>query len=162
MIRPQFLALLAMFLVTVVLFNSVRQPIVIWLTVPFALIWVGCGLLIMGVPFGFFALLGILSLIGMVVKNGIILVEQTKLETEAGGKAQYDAIFDASVSRVRPVTLAALTTLLGMTPLLSNAFLESMAVTIIFGLSFATLLTLVILPVLYAIFYRGEHKAQPA
>ncbi len=156
------LALLAMFLVTVVLFNSVRQPIVIWLTVPFALIGVGCGLLFMGVPFGFFALLGILSLIGMVVKNGIILVEQIKLETEAGEKAQYDAIFDASVSRVRPVTLAALTTMLGMTPLVSNAFFESMAVTIIFGLGFATLLTLVVLPVLYAIFYRAEHKAQAA
>ena len=156
------LALLAMFLVTVVLFNSVRQPIVIWLTVPFALIGVGCGLLFMGVPFGFFALLGILSLIGMVVKNGIILVEQIKLETEAGEKAQYDAIFDASVSRVRPVTLAALTTMLGMTPLVSNAFFESMAVTIIFGLGFATLLTLVVLPVLYAIFYRAAHKAQVA
>ena len=155
---PLPLALLAMFLVTMFLFNSVRQPIVIWLTVPFALIGVGCGLLITGAPFGFFALLGILSLIGMVVKNGIILVEQIKLESESGDKAQYDAIFDASVSRMRPVTMAALTTMLGMIPLVFNAFFESMAVTIIFGLGFATLLTLIVLPVLYAIFYRTEHK----
>ena len=157
---PLPLAILAMFLVTVFLFNSVRQPIVIWLTVPFALIGVGCGLLIMGAPFGFFALLGILSLIGMVVKNGIILVEQIKFEAEAGEKAEYDAIFDASVSRVRPVTMAALTTMLGMIPLIFNAFFESMAVTIIFGLGFATLLTLIVLPVLYAIFYRTKHPPQ--
>ena len=159
---PLPLALLAMFLVTVFLFNSVRQAIVIWLTVPFALIGVGCGLLIMGAPFGFFALLGILSLIGMVVKNGIILVEQIKLETESGDKATYDAIFDASVSRMRPVTLAALTTMLGMIPLVFNAFFESMAVTIIFGLGFATLLTLIVLPVLYAIFYRAERRPRTA
>ena len=155
---PLPLAILSMFFVTVLLFNSVRQPVVIWLTVPFALIGVACGLLIMGAPFGFFALLGILSLIGMVVKNGIILVEQIKLEAESGDKAQHAAIFDASVSRVRPVTMAALTTMLGMIPLVFNAFFESMAVTIIFGLGFATLLTLVVLPVLYAVFYRTEHK----
>lgn len=155
---PLPVAILAMFLVTVFLFNSVRQAIVIWLTVPFALIGVGCGLLIMGAPFGFFALLGILSLIGMVVKNGIILVEQIKLEAESGDKAQYDAIFDASVSRMRPVTMAALTTMLGMIPLVFNAFFESMAVTIIFGLGFATLLTLIVLPVLYTVFYRMERK----
>ena len=92
------------------------------------------------------------------VKNGIILVEQIKLEIESGDKAQYDANFDASVSRVRPVTMAALTTMLGMIPLVFNAFFESMAVTIIFGLGFATLLTLIVLPVLYAIFYRTEHR----
>ncbi|WP_163836051.1 efflux RND transporter permease subunit [Spartinivicinus ruber] len=145
--------LLFMFLITVLLFNTTRQPIVIWLTVPLSLIGVVGGLLLLNKPFSFMALLGLLSLIGMLLKNGIVLVEQIKLEADSG-KNCYDAIFHASVSRVRPVCMAAITTMLGMIPLVVDAFFESMAVTIIFGLGCATLLTLIVLPVLYAVFYR--------
>ncbi|WP_299492778.1 efflux RND transporter permease subunit [uncultured Shewanella sp.] len=139
---------LAMFLITVLLFNSVRQPIVIWFTVPLALIGVVSGLLLFDAPFSFMALLGLLSLTGMIIKNGIVLVDQINLELSLGKEA-YQAVFDSSVSRVRPVLMAAITTMLGMLPLLNDAFFGSMAITIIFGLGFASVLTLIVLPVTY-------------
>ncbi|RLV58460.1 efflux RND transporter permease subunit [Parashewanella curva] len=144
---------LVMFLITVLLFNSVRQPLVIWLTVPLSLIGIVAGLLLFDAPFSFMALLGLLSLTGMVIKNGIVLVDQINIELESGKNAYY-AVMDSAVSRVRPVLMAALTTMLGMLPLLNDAFFGSMAVTIIFGLGFASVLTLIILPVLYTIFFR--------
>lgn len=139
---------LVMFIITVLLFNSMRSAFVIWACVPLAIIGVSFGLLIIGVPFGFMALLGFLSLSGMLVKNCIVLVEQIKLEL-AEGQAAYDAVFHSAVSRVRPVSMAAITTILGLLPLLSDDFFASLAVVIMFGLGFATVLTLVFLPVLY-------------
>ncbi|WP_213865550.1 efflux RND transporter permease subunit [Vibrio crassostreae] len=147
---------LIMFLITVLLFNTIRQPLAIWLTVPLALIGVSAGLLLMNIPFSFTALLGLLSLSGMIVKNGIVLVEQINIETDQGSNLSH-AIVDASVSRVRPVCMAAITTMLGMVPLVFDAFFQSMAVTIIFGLGFATLLTLIVLPVIYALLYRVSY-----
>ncbi len=147
------LGFLAMFVITVLLFNSLRAPLVIWATVPLALIGVTVGLLLLNKPFGFMALLGLLSLSGMVLKNGIVLLDQINTEMHSG-KDPYQAVFDSGVSRVRPVSMAAITTILGMLPLLGDAFFESMAVTIMFGLGFATILTLVIVPVLYTMFYR--------
>ncbi|MEC4725539.1 efflux RND transporter permease subunit [Shewanella sp. D64] len=144
---------LAMFLITVLLFNSIRQPLVIWFTVPLALIGVVCGLLIFDAPFSFMALLGLLSLTGMIIKNGIVLVDQINLELSSG-KDPYRAVVDSSVSRVRPVLMAAITTMLGMVPLLSDAFFGSMAITIIFGLGFASVLTLIVLPVTYTLAFR--------
>ncbi|MEE1673204.1 efflux RND transporter permease subunit [Agarivorans aestuarii] len=143
---------LFMFIITVFLFNSIRQPIVIWLTVPLAVIGVAVGLLATNSAFSFTALLGVLSLSGMVLKNGIVLMDQINIETHSG-KDQYQAVVDSAISRVRPVSMAALTTILGMMPLVFDAFFGSMAVTIMFGLGFATVLTLVIVPVLYALFY---------
>jgi multidrug efflux pump subunit AcrB len=145
---------LAMILVTVVLFNSLRQPLVIWLCVPLALIGVTLGLLSTGQPFGFMALLGFLSLMGMLIKNAIVLIDQINIE-EAEGKELLTAIIDAGVSRLRPVAMAALTTALGMIPLLMDAFFASMAITIIGGLMFATVLTMVVVPVFYAMFYKA-------
>jgi multidrug efflux pump subunit AcrB len=149
------LGYLTMFIITILLFNSVKSPLVIWTTVPLALIGVSVGLLVMGAPFSFMALLGLLSLSGMLVKNGIVLVDQINLELSQG-KQPYKAVFDSAVSRVRPVAMAAITTILGMIPLLFDAFFESMAVTIMFGLGFATLLTLIVVPVLYTIVYKIE------
>lgn len=148
---------LAMFLITVFLFNTIRQPLAIWCTVPLALIGVVTGLLVLNTPFSFMGLLGLLSLSGMLIKNGIVLVEQIKLELEEGWE-EHEAIFHASVSRLRPVCMAALTTMLGMIPLLFDAFFKSMAVTIIFGLGFATVLTLVVLPVIYSLLYKINFK----
>ena len=145
---------LAMILVTIVLFNSLRQPLVIWLCVPLALIGVTVGLLSTGQPFGFMALLGFLSLMGMLIKNAIVLIDQINIE-KTGGKALLTAIIDAGVSRLRPVAMAALTTALGMIPLLMDAFFASMAITIIGGLIFATVLTMVVVPVFYAMFYKA-------
>ncbi len=149
---PSFV--LIMLLITIILFNSLKQPAVIWLNVPLAVIGVTVGLLVTGQPFGFMALLGFLSLSGMLIKNAIVLVDEINLQLSEG-KELSDAIVDSGASRLRPVAMAAATTALGMIPLLLDAFFISMAVTIIFGLLFATVLTMVVLPVFYAIFYRA-------
>ena len=147
------LGYLVMFIVTVLLFNSSRDALVIWACVPLAIIGVTTGLLLVQAPFGFMALLGFLSLSGMLVKNGIVLVEQIRLEL-SDGKAPYVAVFDSAVSRVRPVAMAAITTILGMIPLVADDFFASMAVVIMFGLGFATILTLLFLPLMYCSIYR--------
>ncbi|MFH0271491.1 efflux RND transporter permease subunit VmeI [Vibrio jasicida] len=144
---------LFMFLITIFLFNSIKEPLIVWLTVPLALIGVTTGLLALNTPFGFMALLGFLSLSGMVLKNGIVLLDQIEIEMKSGKEA-YDAVVDAAVSRVRPVCMAAITTILGMIPLLPDIFFKPMAVTIMFGLGFATVLTLIVVPVLYRLFHR--------
>jgi multidrug efflux pump subunit AcrB len=147
------LGYLSMFIITVLLFNSVRKPLVIWSTVPLAIIGVTAGLVIFQAPFSFMALLGLLSLSGMLIKNGIVLMDQINLELDSG-KDPYQAVFDSGVSRVRPVSMAAVTTILGMIPLLFDVFFKSMAVTIMFGLGFATVLTLIVLPVIYCLFFK--------
>ena len=121
------------------------------------LIGVAFGLLVTNTPFTFMALLGFIALVGMMLKNGIVLVDQINLEINEG-KELYNAIFDSAVSRVRPVSMAMITTVLGMIPLLFDAFFKSMAVTIMFGLGFATVFTLLIVPVMYSILYRVKYK----
>ena len=99
------------------------------------------------------ALLGLMSLAGMLIKNAIVLIDEIDTQL-AGGKEPFQAVVDSGTSRLIPVSMAALTTILGMIPLLKDAFFIAMAVTIMFGLGFATILTLVVVPVLYAIFFR--------
>ncbi len=146
---------LVMFLVVVALFNALRQPIVIFLSVPLAIIGVSAGLLVTRQPFGFMALLGFLSLSGMLIKNAIVLIDEIEAQKGKGGPP-LRAILDSGVSRLRPVAMAAVTTALGMIPLLPDAFFVAMAVTIIAGLMVATLLTMIFVPVLYAIFFGVE------
>jgi len=150
---------IGMILITIILFNSLRQPLIIWLIVPLAVIGVTLGLLVTKQPFGFMSLLGMLSLSGMLIKNAIVLVDEINFQLSEG-KELLPAILDSGTSRLRPVAMAASTTALGMTPLLFDAFFVSMAVTIIFGLLFATVLTMVVLPVLYAIFFRARPERQ--
>jgi multidrug efflux pump subunit AcrB len=148
---------LVMFVITVLLFSSMRDALVIWACVPMALIGVTLGLLSVNVPFGFLALLGFLSLSGMLVKNGIVLLDQIKLELSQG-LAPYQAVYDSAVSRVRPVSMGAITTILGMLPLVTDDFFASMAVVIMFGLGFGTILTLLFLPLMYCSIYRIPSK----
>jgi multidrug efflux pump subunit AcrB len=148
-----------MVLLVVILFNSIKKTLIIWLTVPLSIIGVTAGLLMFNQPFGFMALLGLMSLAGMLIKNAIVLIDQIDLEMKSG-KVPFQAIVDSGVSRLIPVSMAALTTILGMTPLLQDAFFISMAVTIMFGLGFATILTLIVVPVLYAIFYKVRYEAE--
>jgi len=147
------LGFLVMFIISVLLFGTVREPLIIWLIVPMAVTGVVVGLLSTDMPFGFMSLLGFLSLFGMLIKNAIVLLEEIKLQNEERGD-HYTALIEASISRLRPVLLAAVTTVLGMAPLLSDAFFAGMAVTIMGGLTFATVLTLIAVPVLYALLYR--------
>lgn len=151
------LFLLAMVLIVIALFNALRQPLVVWSVVPLSLIGVTFGLLLTGQPFGFMALLGFLSLSGMLIKNAIVLLDEIELQKQAG-KALYPAIVESGVSRLRPVSMAALTTVLGMIPLLLDAFFIAMAVTIIFGLAFATVLTMIVVPVLYALLFGADRE----
>jgi len=148
---PVFLGM--MVLITIGLFNSLRQTAVIWLVVPLATIGVTVGLLSTQQPFGFMAMLGFLSLTGMLIKNAIVLVDEINLQSKED-KPAVEAITGAAVSRLRPVAMAAATTILGMAPLFPDAFFVSMAVTVAFGLGFATILTMVVVPVLYATIYR--------
>jgi multidrug efflux pump subunit AcrB len=144
---------LMMILICIILFNSLKKPLVIFLTVPLAMIGVTVGLLVTKQPFGFMALLGLLSLIGMQIKNAIVLMDEINAQIGAG-KPALTAVVESGVSRLRPVSMAALTTVLGMIPLLVDPFFVSMAVTIMFGLTGACALTLVIVPVFYAILFR--------
>jgi len=142
----------AMVLTVVILFNALRQPLLIWLVVPLSFIGVVVGLLVTNSALEFMAILGVLSLSGLLIKNAIVLVDQMDLEIREG-KPRHDAVIDSAASRVRPVMMGSLTTVLGVMPLFLDAFFAAMAVVLVFGLTFATLLTLVVVPVLYAIFF---------
>ncbi|WP_306151986.1 efflux RND transporter permease subunit [Roseovarius sp. MMSF_3281] len=152
-------SILIMVLISVLLFNALRQPLIIWLLVPMSVNGVVLGLLGTGLPFTFTALLGLLSLSGMLIKNGIVLVEEIDL-VRAEEPDLDRAIESASVSRLRPVMLAAATTILGMAPLLGDAFFVSMAITIMGGLAFASILTLIAAPALYRILFQGDAQGK--
>lgn len=146
------LCILGMFLIVVWLFDSFRRPLIIFMTVPLSLIGVTAGLLLTGLPFGFMSILGFLGLTGMLIKNAIVLIDQIEQDL-ALGVEPYKAVLDSSVSRMRPVLMASGTTILGMAPLLFDAFYAAMAATIMSGLFAATFLTLVIVPVAYTKIY---------
>jgi multidrug efflux pump subunit AcrB len=148
-----------MLLITILLFGKLRQTAVIWTIVPMSIIGVSLGLLFTGLAFSFTALLGLLALSGMLIKNAIVLVEEIDVQ-KAEGLPQKEAIIKASVSRLRPVILAAGTTILGMIPLLYDGFFAAMAVTIMAGLGFASVLTLIGVPVLYHTYLRKERVAE--
>ncbi|KAB7686469.1 efflux RND transporter permease subunit [Plesiomonas shigelloides] len=147
-------AFVIMFIITVLMFSSLKNAVAIWLTVPLAMIGVTFGFLLTGIPFGFMALIGLLSLSGMLIRNGIVLVEEIGLQRKE--KPFKEAVIYAAASRMRPILLTAFTTVLGLIPLLSDAFFQSMAVVIMFGLGFATVLTLLILPVIYSCFNKPD------
>ncbi len=147
--------ILMMIVMVVLLFNSLRQTLVIWLIVPLGIVGVTIGLLGTGLPFGFLALLGFLSLIGMIIKNSIVLIDEINSGT-GEGRGIYDAVISSAVSRLRPVSMAAATTVLGLAPLFPDPFVNSLAVTVAAGLTFATVLTMVVLPVFYSIIYKAK------
>ena len=139
-----------MFFITVLMFGALRQAIVIWLTVPMILCGVALALLVSNLPLTFPSMLGVLSLAGMLIKNSIVLVDEIDRRLAEGEKT-IQTMQIASISRLRPVMLAALTTIFGMSPLLTDDFFREMAVCIMGGLSFATIITLVAVPVFYRI-----------
>jgi multidrug efflux pump subunit AcrB len=146
-------AVVVIAIIMVALFNALLPPLVIVLVVPFSIIGVTAILLPTQTPFGFMALLGAMSLIGLMIKNAIVLIDEISAN-KALDKSPYDAIIDAGVSRLRPVLLGAGTTILGVMPLLQDAFWVSMALTIMSGLTFGTVLTMILVPVFYATLHR--------
>ncbi len=153
-IRTAFpFCLLGMFLVVVWLFNSIRKPLIIFLTLPLSIIGVTIALVVTQLPFGFMAILGFLGLSGMLIKNAIVLIDQIDIDLREG-KPAYKAVLDSGVSRLRPVVMAAGTTILGMTPLIVDPLYASMAASIMGGLFAATFLTLFFVPIFYCMFFR--------
>jgi multidrug efflux pump subunit AcrB len=148
-----------MVLIVLVLFNSIKKTLIIWLTVPLSLIGVTVGLLVFRQPFGFMALLGLMSLSGMLIKASIILIDEVDTLLDKGA-SPFHAVINAGASRLIPVSMSSATTMLGMIPLFTDAFFISMAVTIVFGLGFATVLILIVVPVLYAIFFRVQAQEE--
>lgn len=145
-----------MVLVLMFQFNSYRKTLLVLVTVPLGIIGVTAGLLASSQPFGFMALLGVMSLSGMIIRNAVVMIEQIDLEQQRQSN-RYNALVDAAVSRIRPIILTTLTTVLGLLPLaLSGPFWAPMAIAIMAGLSVSAILTLVFVPVGYAMFYKVE------
>jgi multidrug efflux pump subunit AcrB len=147
---PYFLAI--MVFICVCLFNSIRSTVLMWLIMPLAISGVTAGLLLTGMPFTFMALLGVLSLGGELIKMQIVVLSKIRAEIDQG-KTFYKAILDGATTKVRPVCMVVFTTVLGMIPLLKDPFFGAMAVCIMFGLSIAAVLSLIVTPVLFAIFF---------
>ena len=142
-----------MFVTLLFLFRSYRKPIVILLMLPLIFIGIVLGLVVLGKSFDFFSILGLLGLIGMNIKNAIVLVDQIDTET-AAGKAPREAVISATTTRIVPVAMASGTTILGMLPLLFDAMFGGMAATIMGGLLVASALTLFVLPVAYCAIHK--------
>ena len=151
------LAFLLLVVILVALFGNFRQPIIILCVLPLSLIGVAVGMLLTGFDFGFFPIAGWLGLLGMIIKNVIVLIDEINVQ-HGNGVDLYTCIVEATVVRTRPVLMAATTTIFGMVPLLFDIAFGGMAATIIFGLTFATLLTLFVTPALYAIFYNVKEN----
>lgn len=155
-------AIVLMIVILISLFKDFKKPAIILFCLPLAAIGIVAGMLVSGKDFGFVAIVGALGLIGMMIKNGVVLLDEISLQVE-NGKDQLTALLDSSSSRFRPVMMASLTTILGMLPLLTDDLFGSLAVTIMGGLLVGTVITLVFIPVLYALFYPsrkgGKHRS---
>lgn len=150
------IAIVLILAILIALFRDFRKPLMILLCLPLAITGVVAGMLLAGKEFGFVAIVGALGLVGMMIKNGVVLVDEVDSQIRSG-KDPFLALLDASTSRLRPVFLAAMTTILGMIPLVNDDMFGALAVTIMGGLFIGTIITLVILPVLYSLFFRIRH-----
>ena len=146
-------AIVVMLLILVALFNGFKPMLICMLVIPFVMIGITSGLLLTGTPFGFIALLGAMSLSGMMIKNAVVLLDEVNANL-GRGMSRYDAVVEAAVSRLSPVINAAGTTVLGVLPMLQDVFWVALAVTIFFGLIVGSLLTMVMVPTLYALLYK--------
>lgn len=152
-------ASILMFVILVALFNAYRQPIIIFVTLPLASIGIIWSLLLLNKPFGFMAIVGMICLSGMIIKNGIVLMDQIELERQRGRK-MADAIKAATLNRTMAISMAALTTVLGMVPLLTDQLFDQMAATIIGGLVAASVLSLFVMPAMYRLCFAKEEKQE--
>lgn len=151
------IAIILMIAILIMLFRDYKKPLIILCCLPLLLIGVVFGMLISGKMFGFVAIVGVLGLIGMIIKNGIVLMDEITLQLSEGVEPMK-ALLDSSSSRFRPVMMASMTTILGMIPLLSDELFGPLAVTIMGGLLVGTLITLLIIPILYSLFFDIKTK----
>lgn len=146
------IAIVIILAILIALFKDFRKPLMILLCLPLAITGVVAGMLLADKDFGFVAIVGALGLVGMMIKNGVVLVDEVDVQIRSG-KDRFLSLIDASTSRLRPVFLAAMTTILGMIPLVNDDMFGALAVTIMGGLFIGTIITLVILPILYSLFF---------
>ena len=149
------LSVVMMLLILIMLFNDFRRPAIIFSCIPLVVVGVFPSVLLSGKDFGFVAIVGILGLIGMMIKNGIVLIDEISLQISQG-KPLDRALIDSSKSRLLPVMMASLTTILGMIPLISDSLFGSLAVTIMGGLAAGTVIILIFIPVLYSLMYKRK------
>ena len=147
------ICIVIMLLILIMLFKDYKKPAIIFCCIPLVITGVIPVVMLTGKPFGFVAIVGVLGLIGMMIKNGIVLMDEITLEISQGIEPRV-ALIQSSKSRLRPVMMASLTTILGMIPLVPDSMFGSLAVTIMGGLFMGTLITLIFIPVLYAIFFK--------
>ena len=147
------LAIIIIIMILIMLFKDYKKPAIIFCCIPLIFVGVIPAVLITGKPFGFVAIVGVLGLIGMMVKNGIVLMDEINLQISEGMEPRV-ALLNSSKSRLRPVMMASLTTILGMIPLIPDAMFGSLAVTIMGGLFVGTLITLIFIPIFYAMFFK--------
>jgi len=152
------LAALLIIVIIIGLFNNFKQPLIILSLMPLAFIGVIMGFLMTQLYFSFFSIIGTLGLMGMMIKNAVVLLDEINLQVSQG-KDRLNAIIDSTLSRVRPVMMASLTTILGMLPLAFDDMFQSMAVAIMFGLLVGSVITLIVIPVMYAVLYRVNTKS---
>lgn len=146
------LAIILMIAILIMLFKDYRKPLIIFCCIPLIIVGVVAVMLLTGKTFNFVAIVGTLGLIGMLIKNGIVLMDEITLQL-GRGVLPIQALVDSAQSRLRPVMMASLTTILGMIPLLTDAMFGSLAASIMGGLLFASVITLLFIPVLYALFF---------
>jgi multidrug efflux pump subunit AcrB len=151
------LAIVLIIAILIMLFNCFRKPVIIMCCIPLIFVGVVPFMLVTGKTFGFVAIVGVLGLVGMIVKNGVILMDEITLQLN-NGVEPVEALLSSSASRFRPVMMASLTTILGMIPLLTDDFFGSIAVTIMGGLFIGTIITLLFIPILYAVFFKIKVK----
>ena len=150
------IAIVIILAILIALFKDFKKPLMILLCLPLAITGVVAGMLLADKEFGFVAIVGALGLVGMMIKNGVVLVDEVDIQIRSG-KDRFLALVDASTSRLRPVFLAAMTTILGMIPLVNDDMFGALAVTIMGGLFIGTIITLIILPILYSLFFHIRH-----
>jgi multidrug efflux pump subunit AcrB len=160
LVRPLPYVLALMLFICVCLFNSIRATVLMWLVMPLAIVGVTVGLLVTRMPFTFMALLGVLSLGGELIKMQIVVLSKSRADIEKG-KPPYQALLDGGTTKLRPVVLVVITTVLGMIPLLLDPFFGAMAAGLMFGLMFAVVLCLIVTPVLYAMFFDIHEDTAP-
>ena len=150
------IAIVIILAILIALFKDFKKPLMILLCLPLAITGAVAGMLLADKEFGFVAIVGALGLVGMMIKNGVVLVDEVDIQIRSG-KDRFLALVDASTSRLRPVFLAAMTTILGMIPLVNDDMFGALAVTIMGGLFIGTIITLIILPILYSLFFHIRH-----
>jgi multidrug efflux pump subunit AcrB len=157
-------AVLFIILLLVAQFNSIRKPLIVLLTLPFALVGVVSGLLLVNLPLDFMGILGVIALFGIVINNAVVLIDRIEIEMEDFGRSPPEAVLQASQRRLRPILLTTATTIGGLVPLWisGDVMFTPMAVGMIFGLLVSTLLTLGLVPLLYSLFYRVDYDGLTA